>query len=511
MLRKTLVAGTLYLLAGAAAAHATTSVAAWQGWVQGLGHAGYTVAQGGVFTINNAACAEIVAVFGSCFGNNAAAPYIVPQPPIGGTYVDPDYATPFTVAGATGAPSNMFYRLANDDALVTILNLPPKAAYLGYQSYVFTSAISNYPTKVKGQVVSPDPSRYEIFGSMGNDINDVVVERRLGQVWNNEAIVYITTANRKLGSALVANAKAQGFASDRIYVEPVGANVETRSDAAANDLVTLIRYALPRNANASAAWTSGVTGNVLTYRVSAAAGAPVGRFRTPSYTRKIAVSEAGYQPELNELAHLLRTWLIAHEGRPVALEAMLTSEHVDAEGEPYGLVGADCIAKGTSCVGDNQDTDAYRFGVVGRRTGTHMAFVAGVNHALVKNAAYISLAIYNMSDFTGVASISQSNPAAVGFNSGSLTGSAEGVLKALGVYGSASPQLKAALPKLYTAILARRCTVAPQYCVALDDRQALPLSVGISVTQRAYIKPGTTTGANPDKLLTPILVFRPEL
>ena len=52
--------------------------------------------------------------------------------------------------------------------------------------------------------------------------------------------------------------------------------------------------------------------------------------------------------------------------------------------------------------------------------------------------------------------------------------------------------------------------MAPQYCVALDDRQALPLSVGISVTQRAYIKPGTTTGANPDKLLTPILVFRPE-
>ena len=328
-MRKCLVAGLFCILGEIGGAQAN-SLAAWQSWVEGLSGSGYIVAQGGVFTIDNAACAEIVAVFGSCFGNNAAAPYIVPQPPIGDTYVDPDYATPFTVAGATGTPSNMFFRLANNDALVTILRLPPKAAYLGYQSYVFTSEISNYPTTVTGHVVSPDPSRYEIFGSMGNNINNVVVARQLGKVWNNQAIVYITTANRKLGSALVANAKAHGFDSNRIYVEPVGANVETGSAAAANDLVTLIRYALPKNVKASAAWTSDVTGNVLSYRVSAAAGAPVVRFQTPNYTRKIADSETGYQPALQSCPMLLRKWLIAHEGRPVALEKMITSEHVDA-------------------------------------------------------------------------------------------------------------------------------------------------------------------------------------
>ena len=349
---------------------------------------------------------------------------------------------------------------------------------------------------------------------MGNDINNMVVERRnWAKVWNNEAIVYITTANRKLGSALVANAKAHGFASDRIYVEPVGANVETGSDGsgersgdadplrAAQERERVGRLDQRRDRQRA---------RPTAFRPPS--GAPVARFQTPSYTQQDR-GQRGRLPAgaLNELSHLLlRTWLIEHEGRPVALEAMITSEHVDAGGEPYGLVGADCIAKGTSCLGDNQDTDAYRFGVVGRRTGTHMAFIAGVNHALVKNADYISLAIYNMQDFTGVASISQSNPNAVGFNSGSLTGSAEGVLKALDLYGSASAQLKAALPKLYTAIVARRCTVASHYCVALDERKALPLSVGISVTQRAYIKPGTTTGANPDKLLTPILVFRPE-
>jgi hypothetical protein len=139
-----------------------------------------------------------------------------------------------------------------------------------------------------------------------------------------------------------------------------------------------------------------------------------------------------------------------------------------------------------------------------------MVFVAGVNHAVVDNAAYVSLAVYNMQNLTGVASISQSNPSAVGFDEGSLTGSAEGVLKALGLYGSASARLKAALPKLYTAILARECTRAARYCAALSDTKALPLSSPVAVTQRAYIKPGTTTGANPDKLLTPVVVFHPE-
>ena len=339
--------------------------------------------------------------------------------------------------------------------------------------------------------------------------NDVVVQKRLGAVWNAGAIAYVTTSDRELGAALVADAKAHGLDGDRIFVEPVGANVRTGTGAAADDLVTLIRYALPKDAAAAGRWTGDLADNVLSFRVSAVAGAPVSRFRTPTYTRKTAVSEAGYQAALTELSQLLRKWLAAHEGRPVVLEQMITSEHVDASGEPHGIVGAECIAKGTSCLGDNQDTDAYRFGLVGRLTGTRMVFVAGVNHALVDNAAYVSLAVYDTQDFTGVASVSQTNPSAVGFDKGSLTGSAEGVLRALGLYGSASAQLKAALPKLYMAVLARECTRAARYCVALSDTAALPLSSRIAVSQRAYIKPGTTTGADPDELLTPVVVFHP--
>lgn len=94
--------------------------------------------------------------------------------------------------------------------------------------------------------------------------------------------------------------------------------------------------------------------------------------------------------------------------------------------------------------------------------------VAGVNHNLLSNSSYVSLAIYNAAEAAGVASASQTNPEAVGFNKGTLTGSAEAVLRTLGLYDSASATLKLALPKLYISLISRNCTYATNYYVNLQ-------------------------------------------
>lgn len=457
--------------------------------------------------MDNAACASIVAVFGSCFGNNAAAPYIVPQLPIDGTAVNPYYAAPFTQPGVTGAPSNMIYRLRDTDALVTLVSLPPTAAYLGYQGYLLTRDASNYSEPDPMTKVSPDPTRWEIFGSFGNDINNVILGERLGRIWNKGVAVYITTSNRQLADALIADAQAKGFDRNRIFVEPVGANVLTGASPSSDDMVTLMRYALPKDDAAGAAWVQGFADNVQVFRVGRPA-IPVTRFGAPSYTKKVAISEAAYQGSLDELGALLKDWLLSQEARPVLIEAMTSSEHVDPDGTPHGLVGADCIEKGSNCLGDNQDTDAYRIGVIGLLTGNNLAFVAGVNHSRTDNAHYTSLAIYDIVHFTGVASASQSNPKAVGFNKGSLTGSASGILKALGIHSKASPKLKSQLADLYVSMLSRQCGGATKpYCIEIGT-DVLPEQHPIAVTQRAYLKPGQSTGGNPDALLPPILVFR---
>jgi len=103
----------------------------------------------------------------------------------------------------------------------------------------------------------------------------------------------------------------------------------------------------------------------------------------------------------------------------------------------------------------------------------------------------------------------------VGFNSGSLTGSnstvgsAQAVLQALGLYNSASPALKAALPKLYVSLVSKSCTIAVQYCVNLNGNTLIPdttPATPINMYERSYIRPGDTTAADTNVMVYPQVI-----
>lgn len=518
-MRARIISILLGLLAGVAvtdAAHAS-DMQAWQAWIEKLGHT-YEVDRGTIFEVDNAACQQFIAVFGTCFGNNAAAPYLVPVPPIDGSVIDPYYASTFTMPGQSatpgkaGSPSNMFYRLAGGDALVVIMSPPPRLAYLGYQSYVFTRSASDYPASAADDAtLSPDPTRYEILGSVGNDVNDVVVQNKIGSdsFWGGDPIVYVTTSDPKLADTIVSDAAASGLDAKRIFVEPVGANVKTGKTFAADDRITLLRYALPENETASSQWLSNLKSNMQVYRVALPPSrrAPP-QYPTQAYTPKTGNNEASLKAPFDELSGLLAGWLKQHQSAgPTRTCDASQSDHVDENHEPYGtLVGKDCIADGRSCLADNQDTDAYRTAVIGALMSGNLAIFTGVNHAATDNASYLSLSVYNGQTTAGVASASQTNPAAVGFDSGDMTGSAEAVLKSLGLYDSASPALKAALPKLYVQFFARECG-AQDRCVKIATAD-VPLAVPIAITQRAYVRPGSTTGADPDIMQGPRAIFQ---
>jgi hypothetical protein len=139
----------------------------------------------------------------------------------------------------------------------------------------------------------------------------------------------------------------------------------------------------------------------------------------------------------------------------------------------------------------------------------------GVNHNRpdLNNTRYVSVGIYDSDNQTGVAAASQTNPQAVGFDRGSLNGSAQGVLRALGISIPADDKdLMDNLPNLYVAALARNInnpTIAParRYTINLGDTQIrLPLRAKLLVTERSYIVPGRTAGGNVDKMLYPVVV-----
>lgn len=506
------------------AAGQTVPMGLYSSWLKSLGP-DYDVVQGNVFLFTNDKCSTFVPIFDSCFGNNPASPYIIPQPPIEDSYVDPYYATALNTPGPRGQTTNVLYRLSDQDALVTIVSYPPQAAYLGYVSYAFTRKSSDYagitPPPQPPRRVSPDPNRYELFGSLGNGVNNVTVQNQLGvSPWSNAIVAYITTSNTNLAAALVERAQKHGIDPKSIFIEPVGANMITGNGSAADDMLTLMRYAIPESTTAAENWMSSLSQNVLVYKVSNSTLA-VQRYGEIGYTpHRVNTDEITYVPSLStalqQLATLLQNYLTAMQSPfEAAYQSFLKSETVDAEGVPIaGLVGSYCIQYGLNCLGDSQDTSNYSFLTLRTLGLQETGFVVGVNHTVpnLNNARYVSIGVFNASVQAGVASASQTNPQAVGFDSGSLTGSAEGVLQALGI--SIPPEyadLMANLPNLYVAGVARNInnpTIAPaaQYTIDLKGTSLIPINTPIQFQGRAYICPGTTAGGNVDFMLLPLVV-----
>jgi hypothetical protein len=494
----------------------------YSSWLNNLFPA-FRVVQGNIFLMTASDCPTFIAIFNSCFGNNPAAPYIIPQPPVEDSYVDPHYAKDLNTPGPNGKPTNIIYRLTDHEALVTIVSYPPKAAYLGYISYVFTSLISNYAgiTPPTPPTPSPDPKRYDIFGSIGNDVNDVVVQNQLGvPPWNNAIVAYITTSNENLANALIERAKKHGIDPKSIFIEPIGSNVITGIGRVADDMVTLMRYAIPRFVPLSTAWTYFIKRNVLVYKVSNLS-VPVQRFGANDYTpHRVNTDEKTYVPSiqraLRQLATLLTNYLAVKQFSTAESRPLMPTTKVNAKGVPdAGLVGSYCIQYGIDCLGDDQDTSTYALLRLSKLGAEETAFVVGVNHNCpnLDNTRYVSVGIYDSDDQTGVAAASQTNPQAVGFDRGSLNGSAQGILVALGIsIPSDYRDLKDNLPNLYVAALARNITnptIAPasQYAINLRDTPIrLPLRAELLITERSYIVPGKTAGGNVDKMLYPLVV-----
>jgi len=512
----------LILTLSISAAGQTVPMALYSSWLKSLGP-DYSVVQGNVFLMTNTECPTFVSIFESCFGQNPASPYIIPQPPIEDSYVDPYYATALNTPGPHDQTTNIIYRLSDQDALVTIVSYPPIAAYLGHVSYVFTGESSNYAgiTPPRPPTPSPDPNRYEIFGSIGNDGNNVIVQNQLGvSPWSNAIVAFITTSNTNLATALVERAQKHGIDPKSIFIEPIGSKVITGNGPGADDMITLMRYAIPESNTDAENWISSLSHNVLVYKVSNPTLA-VQRYGEIGYTPHIVNNaETTYVPSLStalqQLATLLQNYLTAKQS-PLKAEyqPLAVTTTVDAEGVPNGgLVGSVCIQYGTNCLGDDQDTSTYAFLPLRTLDPEETAFVVGVNHNVpnLNNTRYVSVGVYNGDNSSGVGSASQTNAQAVGFDSGSLNGSAQGILQALGI--SIPPEdtdLIDDLPKLYVAAVVRDInnpTIAPasQYAIDLEGTSLIPINTPLTITERSYVVPGTTTGGNVNYMLYPAVV-----
>ena len=456
--------------------------------------------QGTVTVVSTDQCPGFIEVFSTCFNNNAAAPYIVPMVPVEDAYNDPDYAVTCKPCGTTtseGVLTNIAYRLDNTQAMVTVVKMPSRAAYFSHLSYVFTRDKEHYIDQhidPKIRVQSPDSSRWEIFGSTSNGINNNVMSNQLlTYPWNKQVII-ITTGNPEVAANLIDKMVNTGIDRHHIFVEELQDNVLLGTDESSDDLLTLYRFALPEHAKEGKVWQKNVTKNVLVYKVTDSTVDPDIRYAAELYTARTGNSERHLEHALNEIADLF-TGLDQAGFQKITL---------DIHGEPHGLVGKDCIAKGTECAGDNTDTATYAVGPRYKQ-GTSPTWIIGVNHNRTGNSTYISLSSFNTERGMGVASVSQTNTEVTGFNSGNLDDSAREVLKELGLIEKLSADSRSLLPMFYIASVQRGCTIGVSTCMDISEI-AVPTDTKTNLEERAYVRPGSTTGANVNIMLTPIQV-----
>ncbi len=254
--------------------------------------------------------------------------------------------------------------------------------------------------------------------------------------------------------------------------------------------------------------------NVLVYRIDEPPSVGVTTYPPATLlTKSYLTDESIYAGDVAELSHLLQGWLATQESKKTyTIKAAKGSETVTQQGViTKGSVGPFCIKYGTYCIADEQDTASYQTMSIGPVPANRMFFVVGVNHVLTNNATLTSVSIIDNPLNEGVLGISQTNPAAAGFdNAGPLTGSAALALQTLGLWNQASAQLQNDSPYLYVQLFTRSCTTQV-YCgqpfTSVVSSGMIPLGSAIAAMERAYVAPGYPNGANPDFLVTPNAIF----
>lgn len=445
---------------------------------------GYAVARGSFKLFTIADCQYPIAVIGNCMGNNPAAPYVIPALPAW-----PDEYIDQSLAGLLGpfpGGASPTFRLDNREAVLIVGQLPPPARYFGVQTYVFTRTTTLNPADPIYQLTladpvmhsilfdqAPDPSRVIMFSSIGNSNNNVVIERQSGKAFNQRrAFVMSTDAGlgREMTAALV---HARVSNQDEVFSEPVSPEVARLGlGQAADDFLTVIRYAQPVDKAAGERWRQQIPLAVL--RVRDKNAKPTEPWPKPVYEPKTARSEQALQPDLAKLVTAIkRRW-----NQPNADAGQFQSLQLSLD-----LIGQHCLLRPMNCLGDTQDADYQVSPSLVIDDGTVVA-VAGTLGTETGNATYVGLSVNWLAVLEGVVNVSDPD----------LRGSASPFSRVVGNAG-----------KLYVQYFARDCT-GIDHCQQITE-QMVPKGNVVKVIQRNYVKPGTERGPDPTRLLNPVAII----
>lgn len=453
--------------------------------------ASYEVATGYPELYTSADCDYTYPVLKNCVANNPAAPYIIPIVPIWpNEYTDPALNN---MLGPTQEGTSGTFRLDPREAIVVFGTLPPAGRYTSLQTYVATRQGSYDQSSPAYQTLAAqdpgflntlflklpqNPSRIESFSSVGNAINNVVIDRQSGASFGTLKF-FIITPDAGMDQALRSALGQLGVSSADIFTQPVSyTDMRLGLDVPADDFFSVIRYALPSDPNAGDDWRKTLPLSVLRVRENPSSTRAAQPFPAVGYDARSVIPEAEYGDDLNDLiGAICKRW--GNCGQPVPL--------IDVQAPPINDIGPSCRQIGMNCIADGQDSPYYFSGDLPLDNGEIYAVVDALATE-TGNATYVSIGINDSARLLGVASVD--DPA--------LKGSA-------GAYASTVNNTD----KLFVYYLTRNCSglesLTDGKCVAITG-DMVPPGVSIKLSLRDYVLPGTARGPDSAQLLTPMVV-----
>ncbi len=391
------------------------------GWVEskarrlanGLKQQGYEVARGYFKLYTKDDCPYSYEVLKSCLGNNPAAPYVLPVVPAWpDEWVDRGTAG---LIGPTVKGYNASYRLDPREAIVILGELPPPARYFGLQTYLLSRPgewnkgsdqykfVAKYVPALLNTFFTKLPKndeRLQLFADLSDPINNVVIKKGSGDVWDQVRTFVITpdeNMNRAVRQALVG----LGIRDKDVFTEQIpsrlgGLPMAVGLTEGSDDFLTVLRYAMPVDGGGdrarSTAWRERLPLVVLRIRDTRPAHKPQPYPSVKFETRFGATPpEITYAPNLITLAKAI----CSRWGQPCDLEGDAFNQRVPPllnMRPALSWTGPECVKVGMNCLAPNEDA-AYFMSPRLPLPDDRVYAVVGALGTRTRNATYVGLGL----------------------------------------------------------------------------------------------------------------------
>jgi hypothetical protein len=473
-------------------------------------------------------CDEGYPVTFNCYGNNPASPYIVsavrPWPE---EYVDPATADAF---GRTRPGYSTTYRLDPREAIVLFGTMPPRGRYMGLQSYVFTHEWVigegdpdhqyGYPwvrDVAKGgrdkfahspmvgylfATLPRNPPRVQSFSSVGNSINNVVMDGDQSGASFGRLRYFVITPDRVMNDKVRTALERLGVPDEAVFTEPIPSSFDGTPlgplglDAQALDFMHGLRYAMPENEQAAQAWRARLPLTVLRIREAPSSDRPVEPYGNIARDEREAEDEAYLRADLRDLvtAVTARATQGPWDLSPLPAPSMGEPPQMANVESWLGQFGPRCRAIGENCLGDGQDASYFFMPPQPIDSGQVYA-VVGTLGTQTGNATYNGLSANDASLLKGVANVPDYDPGSPGSD---LLGSADGYAATVANHD-----------KFFVHFFTRDCDaisgLTDGACTTITETMVPPLTAVsapgdphlhgfFTAGLRSYVKPGTARG-----------------